>query len=110
MNPESVITHITPADGNVFADLGFQAAEASKLLAETDAIISAKLAIKHSLMTELAEWIQKQNLQQADAAAILGINRPRVSDLMDGNSVKFTIDALIDMLARTGKQVQVSIR
>ncbi|MYN44327.1 XRE family transcriptional regulator [Pseudoduganella sp. FT93W] len=110
MNSEPVITHVTPVDGNVFADLGFEATEASKLLAETDAIISAKLSIKHFLMTELAEWMQEKNLQQVDAAAILGIPPPRVSDLKNKKSVKFTIDALIDMLARTGKQVQVLIR
>ncbi|WP_348695619.1 helix-turn-helix transcriptional regulator [Duganella fentianensis] len=110
MNSEPVITHVTPADGNVFADLGFEAAEASKLLAETDAAIFAKLSIKHSLMTELAEWMQEKNLQQVDAAAILGIPPPRVSDLINRKSAKFTIEALIDMLARTGKQVQVSTR
>lgn len=110
MNSEQIITHTTPADGNVFADLGFETEEASKLLAETDAAISAKLAIKHSLMTELADWIQRKNLKQAEAAAILGITVPRVADLMHRKSVKFTIDALVDMLARTGKLVQLSVR
>ena len=33
---EAVITHVTPAGGNVFADLGFAPDEAAKLLAETD--------------------------------------------------------------------------
>ncbi|MYM38353.1 helix-turn-helix domain-containing protein [Duganella qianjiadongensis] len=110
MNPEPVITHVTPADGNVFADLGFEATEARRLLAETDAIISAKLAIKHSLMSELAECIQRKNLKPADAADMLGITHASVSDLMNRNSVRFTIDALVDMLARTGKEVKISIR
>ena len=46
MTSESIITHITPVDGNVFADLGFPQDEAVRLLAETDAIITAKLAQK----------------------------------------------------------------
>ena len=44
MSSESIITHITPVCGNIFADLGFEPDEAAKLLAETDAIISEKLA------------------------------------------------------------------
>ncbi len=37
--PPSIITNVTPAGGNVFADLGFAPEEAEKLLAETDAIV-----------------------------------------------------------------------
>jgi hypothetical protein len=36
--------HITPADGNVFEDLGFAAAEAKRLLAEADADIAKEKA------------------------------------------------------------------
>ena len=50
MTSESIITHVTPVGGNVFADLGFGPAEAAQLLAETDAIISAKLAEKKLLV------------------------------------------------------------
>ncbi|MDP1705841.1 MAG: HAD domain-containing protein [Sulfurimicrobium sp.] len=35
--------HVTPADSNIFADLGFEPEEAAKLLAESDLIISEKL-------------------------------------------------------------------
>ncbi len=34
---ESIIKHVTPAGGNVFADLGFEPEEAARLLAEADA-------------------------------------------------------------------------
>jgi predicted XRE-type DNA-binding protein len=43
---DSSITHITPADGNVFADLGFAPEEA------------AKLKIKAQLMIQLEAWIK----------------------------------------------------
>lgn len=110
MSSESIITHVTPVGGNIFADLGFEPDEAAKLLAETDAIISEKLAIKDSLMTELAGWIEAKNLKQAEAAEILGVTRPRVSDVINKKAIKFTIDALVDMLARTGKHVQLSVQ
>ncbi len=102
--------HITPAGGNVFADLGFEPGEAAELKAESQRIISEKLAIKASLMTEIASWIKENELKQAEAAEILGITRPRVSDVVNQKTLKFTIDALVDMLARTGKHVMVSVQ
>ncbi len=56
--------HITPVGGNVFADLGFDPKEAAALKAESDRIISEKLAIKDSLMTELAVWIDAKKLKR----------------------------------------------
>jgi predicted XRE-type DNA-binding protein len=106
---ETGSSHITPADGNVFADLGFEPEEAAALLAESNRLISEKLAIKNSLMTELAGWIELKKLKQSEAAEILGVTRPRVSDVVNKKAVKFTIDALVDMLARTGRHVQFSV-
>ena len=102
-------THITPSNGNVFADLGFPAKEAAALLAETDRIIDQKLAIKDKLMTEISGWIKKEHLTQDAAAKILGCSRPRVSDIVQKKSPNFTIDSLVAMLARAGKDVRVSI-
>lgn len=50
------------------------------------------------------------NLKQTEAAEILGVTRPRVSDLVNRKTVKFTIDALVDMLARAGKHVSLSVQ
>jgi len=102
--------HITPAGGNVFADLGFSEKEASVLQARSKKIIAAKLAVKEGLMTELAGWVQNRGLKQKEAAIIFGVSRPRVSDVINKKTIKFTIDALVDMLARAGKQVRVSVR
>ena len=110
MNIDNKFSHITPVGGNVFADLGFEPEQARVLKAASQRIISEKLAIKESLMTELAGWIEVEQLKQAEAAEILGVTRPRVSDLVNKKSIKFTIDALVDMLARTGKHVQLSIQ
>ncbi|KXW56437.1 XRE family transcriptional regulator [Ferrovum sp. PN-J185] len=106
-NTKSV--HITPVGGNVFLDLGFEPKEAALLKANSDRIISEKLAIKDSLMTELSVWIDTKKLKQAEAAEILGVTRPRVSDVINKKAFKFTIDALVDMLARTGKHVHLSV-
>ncbi len=110
MSIDTKSTHITPVGGNVFADLGFEPEEAATLKAQSQRIISEKLAIKNSLMTELAGWIDEKKLKQAEAAEILGVTRPRVSDVVNKKALKFTIDALVDMLARTGKHVHLSVR
>jgi len=109
MSIETNSAHITPAAGNVFADLGFSPEDATSLKAESQRIISEKLAIKETLLAELADWIESKDLKQTEAAEILGVTRPRVSDVVNKKSIKFTIDSLVDMLARTGKQVQFSV-
>ncbi|SFL32994.1 hypothetical protein [Azotobacter beijerinckii] len=47
MSIETKTMHITPADGNVFADLGFEPEEAAALKAESQRIISENLAIRN---------------------------------------------------------------
>ncbi len=110
MSIETKSMHITPAGGNVFADLGFEPEEAAALKAWSQQIIAEKLAIKESLMAEIADWIDEKKLKQADAAQILGVTRPRVSDVINKKTIKFTIDSLVDMLVRAGKHVQLSIQ
>ena len=110
MSSKSIITHVTPLGENIFADLGFGPDEAVRLLAETDIVISEKIVIKEALIAELAGWIEEKKLNQADAAEILGVTRPRVSDVINKKAGKFTIDALVDMLARTGKRVKLSVQ
>lgn len=109
LNSDTDSAHITPAGGNIFADLGFAPQEAAALQAQSRRIISDKIAIKEQLMAELALWIATENLKQADAAQILGVSRPRVSDVINKKTPKFTIDALVDMLARAGRRVQFQI-
>jgi len=58
---ETQSTHITPAGGNIFTDLGFEPEEAAALQAETQRIISEKLAIKAYSMSELGKRIGKSS-------------------------------------------------
>ncbi len=101
--------HITPAGGNVFADLGFDKAEAKALQSQTREVIAKKLAIKTQLMDSLAQWMAQEKLTQAKAASVLGVSRPRVSDVVRHQNSKFTVDALIDMVVRTGQPLRISL-
>ncbi len=96
-NINTSITHITSKDDNIFEDLGFSPREASKL------------KIKAQLMCQISEWIKEQQFKQEEASQILKVTRPRISDVMRGKSGKFTIDALVDMIEKTGKHVTVQI-
>lgn len=89
-------THITPAGGNVFADLGFAPAEAENL------------KIRSNLMDAVCERIA--DMSQVDAASLLGVSQPRVSDLARGKIGHFTIDALVNMLACAGVRVRIAAR
>jgi predicted XRE-type DNA-binding protein len=44
------------------------------------------------------------------AARLLGVTQPRVSDLMRGRIDLFSIDTLIDMLARLGIRSRVVLK
>ncbi|OPZ10384.1 MAG: hypothetical protein BWZ07_02680 [Alphaproteobacteria bacterium ADurb.BinA280] len=110
MHMGSKSMHTTPVGGNVFEDLGFEPEEAAALKAESQRRIADMLAIKDSLMAELAKWIEAEELTPTEAAALLGVTPTRLLDAVNNKSAQFTIDALVDMLVRAGKQVQVSIR
>lgn len=87
--------HIT--EGSVFDDLGFDTAEASNL------------KIRAALMRAIEQELDKQKLTQAKAAKLLGVSQPRISDIKRGKIQLFTIDVLINMLAKIGKPVSLII-
>ena len=60
-------------------------------------------------MDELSNLIADNHLKQAEAAGILMVTRPRVSDLVNKKTGKFTLDALVDMLSRVGKPVRLAV-
>lgn len=109
MNIDTEIRHISPPDANLFLELGFEADEAKRLQAESQQRINAALLLKEQLMDELSRWIVDNHLKQTEAAEILKINRPRVSDLVNKKTGKFTLDALVNMLARIGKPVSLVV-
>ena len=86
---------VTRSTGNVFRDLGFPPDEAEHLRVRSD------------LLVQLQKAIKSQGLKQAQAAKLLDVTQPRVSDLMRGRLDLFGVDSLIDMLARVGVRVRV---
>lgn len=84
------------AKSYVFRELGFDVEE------------SEILRIKSDLMIELAEFIVEQDWTQTQAARVMGVTQPRISNLVCGKIDLFSIDTLIGMLDRAGVRVVIS--
>jgi predicted XRE-type DNA-binding protein len=93
----AVTIKVIPSSGNVFRDLGFGPAEAEHL------------RIRSDLMAALEKLIDERKLTQARAASLLGVSQPRVSDLVRGKIELFSIDTLVQMLARAGIRAQLVV-
>lgn len=89
---------VTPSTGNVFRDLGFSKEESEHLLVRAD------------LLIHLQKAIEAKGLKQAEAANVLRVTQPRVSDLLRGRIDLFSTDTLIDMLARLGIGVRLVVK
>jgi predicted XRE-type DNA-binding protein len=86
----------TPTSGNVFADLNLP--QANDLLAK------AELAVK------IIAEIQRRRLTQSQAAAILGIDQPKVSVLRHGKLSGFSIERLMRFLVLLGRDVEITVK
>lgn len=104
------VAHVTETGGNVFADLGFSKSEAAKLKARSDELVKTRLAMREHLAEEIAGWIKSENLLQEDAARILNVARPRVSEVVRKKINKFSLEKLVEMLGRAGKRVELVVK
>ena len=88
--------HVTPAGGNIFADLDIPDAENEKL--------------RLRLLVAIKEWVSGSGLTQTAAAAAMGVKQPTLNDAIKGRYRKFTIDRLVRMLSSVGKQVNITVK
>ena len=109
MKIDTEVRHITKPGANLFLELGFPPAEAKRLHAASRKQINDTLLLKQQLMEELSGWIAEHHLKQAQAAEILKVSRPRVSDVVNKKTGKFTIDTLVGMLSLVGKPVKLAV-
>jgi predicted XRE-type DNA-binding protein len=82
---------------NVFEDLGFAPEEALNLKVRAD------------LMLDLRAYIQEYGWTQKEAADFLGETQPRISNLMNGDISRFSIDKLINLLGKIGMEVKIEV-
>lgn len=82
---------------NVFGDLDFSPEEA------------ANLKMRSRLMMALTDLIEARGLTQAQAAKLMGVSQPRISNLVRGKIDRFSIDTLVAMLATGGARVTIAV-
>jgi predicted XRE-type DNA-binding protein len=85
----------TESSGNVFADLGLPDAGTRLAKAELARRISLEIAAR--------------NLTQREAAAILGIDQPKVSAITRGRLRDFSLDRLLTLLGRLGMDIEIIV-
>jgi predicted XRE-type DNA-binding protein len=92
MDAQSVVHDST---GNVFEDMGMPDAE-------------ARLA-KAELARAIRNILEERGLQQADAARLLGIAQPDVSDLVRGKLARFSMERLERFLNSLDMEVRIQV-
>ncbi|AXF20157.1 transcriptional regulator [Burkholderia pyrrocinia] len=68
------------------------------------------MKLRSELMIALKQRLAQLELSQAQAAKLLGVTQPRVSDLMRGKINLFALDALVNMAAAAGLHVELQVR
>ena len=83
------------SSGNVFADLGFDDAEA--------------LQTRGMIGIHVVQLIKERNLKQYEIADLLGIQQAEVSHLMNGHFSRFSTDKMLNFLKRLEHKVVIEI-
>ena len=71
---------------------------------------AANLKIRSRLMIALSDYVERQNITQAEAARRFGVPRSRVSELVNGKISKFSIDRLVNMAASVDLETHIAVR
>ena len=82
--------------GNVYADLGY--ADADEML------------IKAQLVAKIAEIIKRKGITQTQAAALLEMPQPKLSNLLSGRFLGFSERRLMDCLTKLGRDLQIVVK
>lgn len=68
------------------------------------------MKLRAALMMALSEQLERAGLTQAEAAKLLGVTQPRVSDLVRGKINLFALDSLVNMAVAAGLRVEMRVR
>lgn len=66
------------------------------------------LQLRAQLMSKIRT--EARGMTQAQAAKLCGVTQPRINDLLRGKIEKFSLDALVNMLAAAGLRVEMRVR
>lgn len=87
---------IEESSGNVYADLG-----------RTDA---KEMLVKAQLASKIGEIIKARHLTQVQAAELLALPQPKVSEMLRGKFRGISEAKMMDCLSRLGRDVQIVVK
>lgn len=87
---------IEEGSGNVYTDLQVEDAEA--------------MFVKARLASKIGDIIRRMHLTQQQAAEIVGISQPKLSDLLRGQFRGISETKMIECLNRLGRDVDIVVR
>ena len=77
---------------------------------EDDPAVAYNLRLRSEMMNELRSYIEIEGITQEEAAGRMGVTQSRISDLVRGKVDQFTIDMLVNMLARAEIDVELLLK
>lgn len=87
---------VQTSSGNVFADLDLENSD--------------ELLVKAELARAISSIITKQQMTQAEAAEILGVDQPKISALINGKLSGFSTLRLFRFLNALGRDVEIVVK
>lgn len=67
------------------------------------------MRLRANLIHEIRARVDSAGWTQTETAQRLGVTQPRVSDLLTGKLSRFSLDALVNMLARLGGDIELRV-
>jgi predicted XRE-type DNA-binding protein len=67
------------------------------------------MKLRSVLMLALKNHLARTEMSQVQAAQLLGVTQPRISDLMRGKINLFGLDALVNMATAAGLQIEMRV-
>jgi predicted XRE-type DNA-binding protein len=89
-------SQVTPSSGNVFADLGFDNPE--------------EIMLKAELVRQISAAIKEKGWNQYQAAAALGIDQPKISELVRGRFSGYSIERLFKYLNALDLDLEIIVK
>jgi len=91
--PDRTAERAIPSSGNIFADMNLPDA--------------AELDTRARLGAAICRIVERRRLTQAEVAAALAINQPKVSALLNYKLEGFSVERLMRILAVLGQDVEI---
>ena len=88
---------LTPANDNLFLDLGFNPIEAANLKIRTDLIL------------DLQEFIRSQNWTIDKTAQFFNETPFTITQLMNGDIDRFNLEQLITLITKSGMEMRIEV-